>query len=125
MKKILLADDVKVVRVSLRTILKRFPQEWDFFEGQDGSSILEAYFEHQPDIILLDVVLPEVDGWEILRTIRDVDEDVRIVMLTASDEPKDVLKAVELGADGFVGKPFDMDELADALGLRKSLAYSA
>lgn len=116
-KKILIADDASTIRMVLKRLLQRLDGEWEISEADEGGSILDTYFELSPDYILLDVELPEVNGWEILSTIRDFDKDTKIIMVTASERTEDVLKAAELGADGFVGKPFDINELADALGL--------
>ena len=117
MKRILIADDVRAVRMVLRRQLNKLSRDWIIEEACDGEETLDCYFASEPDVILLDVEIPEADGWEVLQTIREVDKDVIIIMVTASDSPGDVVRAVSLGASGFVGKPFDPEELADALGV--------
>ena len=116
-KRILIGDDVKIVRMVLRRFLERLAPNSTIIESWDGSSIMDAFFAYEPEVVLLDVELPEIDGWEILRCIREVDPKVKVIMVTSSQTPEDVQKAVELGAAGFVGKPFDLAELSDALGL--------
>lgn len=116
MKRILIADDVKAIRMVLKRMVSKLSGEWVINEACDGEETLDHYFASEPDIVLLDVEIPLIDGWNVLQTIREVDSDVTIIMVTASEAPEDVMRAVELGASGFVGKPFDPDELADALG---------
>lgn len=99
-----------------RTLLK-LGEDWIIHEAADGGAILDAYFDFEPAIVLLDVELPDVDGWEILRCIREIDDKTIVIMITSSRTPEHVQKAIEMGATGFVGKPFDKEELAEALGV--------
>lgn len=114
-KKILIADDVETTRLILKRMLLKLSDSWVIEEARDGEEALDSYFHFQPDYVLLDVELPELDGWEILQCIREIDKETTIIMVTASNEPDDVLRAKELGANGFVCKPFDTAEFADAL----------
>ena len=125
MQRILIADDSAVIRVVLRRMVTRLGLNCEILEATDGENVMDTYFECEPSVILLDVEMPQVNGWEILRCIRDIDEETRVIMVTASKTPDDVLKAIALGADGFVGKPFDHDELLDALGFTTEFAMSA
>ncbi len=76
----------------------------------DGEAGLEAAQAHRPHVVLLDIAMPGPDGFEICRRLRLLD-DVPIVMLTARDEVIDKVHALNLGADDYVAKPFDFDEL--------------
>lgn len=76
----------------------------------DGQKALQAFAEFKPDIILLDVMLPDMDGWQICRKIRE-SSDVPIIMITAKRESFDKVMGLELGADDYVTKPFDMPEV--------------
>lgn len=104
----------------LRRTLSQLSSEFSFIEAGCGKEAIDRYFLEEPDVLLLDVQLPGMEGWEILEWIRQVDQDVQIFMVTASGQPESVHKAIRLGANGFVGKPFDKEELADALGLSGS-----
>jgi two-component system KDP operon response regulator KdpE len=71
----------------------------------DGEAGLEAFFEHEPDVVLLDVTMPVKNGYEVLKDIRRV-SDVPVIMLTARGEDTDQVRGLELGADDYVAKPF-------------------
>ena len=118
LKRLLIADDSKTVRMVLHKTLLKLGEDWIIHEAADGPSILDSYFDFEPAIVLLDVELPGVDGWEILRCIREIDDKTIVIMITSSRLPEHVQRAIEMGASGFVGKPFDKDELAEALGVR-------
>ena len=77
------------------------------YDGREG---LRALHEHAPDLVVLDVMMPEMDGWETCRRIREV-SDVPIVMLTARGNESDRITGLRLGADDYVAKPFSMREL--------------
>jgi DNA-binding response OmpR family regulator len=77
---------------------------------QDGQQALEAFHQNPPDLVVLDLMLPGIDGWEICREIRKI-SDVPIIMLTAKGETFDKVLGLELGADDYIVKPFDPKEL--------------
>jgi two-component system KDP operon response regulator KdpE len=108
--RILVVDDAPDVVESVRL---GFTLQWREVEvlGADGGERALDLLEHeQPDLILLDIGLPGVDGYEVLRQIRAF-SDVPVIMLTARDEPLDLVKGLELGADDYVTKPFNHLEL--------------
>lgn len=78
--------------------------------ASDGKSGVDIFFKAHPDIVLLDIMLPEMDGWEVCREIRKTDK-TPIIMLTAKDETVDKVTGLELGADDYISKPFDMKEV--------------
>ncbi|MBQ2841304.1 MAG: response regulator transcription factor [Oscillospiraceae bacterium] len=78
--------------------------------ASDGKSGVDIFFKAHPDIVLLDIMLPELDGWEVCREIRKTDK-TPIIMLTAKDETVDKVTGLELGADDYISKPFDMKEV--------------
>ena len=120
--KILIAEDVKSTRMVLRRMIEKMPGDWDITEAEDGERALELYFQIAPEVIFLDVQLPKVNGWGLLSYVRRSDDETQIVMVTASKEAEDVQKAADLGANGFVGKPFDNDELREFLRCSEVLA---
>jgi two-component system KDP operon response regulator KdpE len=108
--RILVVDDAPDVVESVRL---GFTLQWREVEvlGADGGERALDLLEHeQPDLILLDIGLPGMDGYELLRQIRAF-SDVPVIMLTARDEPLDLVKGLELGADDYVTKPFNHLEL--------------
>lgn len=106
--KILVVDDEpKIVRL-VRAYLER--DGFDVIEAADGRRAVAVARRQPPDLIVLDVMLPELDGLEVCREIRRF-SDVPIIMLTARDEDADKLVGLELGADDYVTKPFSPGEL--------------
>ena len=86
-------------------------QTYSVRSAENGKLGLRAMYERQPDIILLDVTMPEKDGWETLRRIREI-SNVPIIMLTARSEEADILQGFALGADDYVTKPFSFAQLS-------------
>jgi DNA-binding response OmpR family regulator len=108
MKKILLIDDDP----TLQRLLSQF-LEADSFEvssAQNGSTGLRLAYDQRPDLILLDVMLPGMDGWEVCARLREL-SDVPIIMLTAKTTEADKLRGFRLGVDDYVTKPFSFAEL--------------
>ena len=106
--KILLVDDDPNIRqlVNLYLVKEGFEVEM----SERGDEALKKVLASPPDLILLDVMLPGMDGWQVLREVRR-SSNVPIIMLTAKDETFDKVLGLELGADDYVAKPFDMKEL--------------
>lgn len=77
----------------------------------DGAGALMSYVRHAPDVLFLDIGLPDINGHEVLERLFKIDPDAYVVMFSGNGDRKNVLKAVELGARGFVGKPFTRDKL--------------
>ena len=107
-KKILLVDDEPKVRELIRVYLEK--DGYDVIMSADGKSAIEQAQRHKPDLVLLDLNLPEVDGLEVCRAIRR-HSNVPIIMLTARDDEIDKIVGLELGADDYVTKPFSPREL--------------
>jgi DNA-binding response OmpR family regulator len=81
-------------------------------EAYDGQTGLQLALEQDPDLILLDLMLPQMNGFEVCRTLRDKGRTTPVIMLTAREEEADKVLGLELGADDFLVKPFDMKELS-------------
>ena len=79
--------------------------------ARDGASGLDAALSHPPDVILLDIMLPKMNGYEVCRAIRDRAIDVPILMLTAKGQEEDIILGLNLGADDYITKPFKIGEL--------------
>ncbi|MDR3242392.1 MAG: response regulator transcription factor [Clostridiales Family XIII bacterium] len=107
-KKILIIEDEKSISDIVRFNLKKEGFETEAaYDGEDG---LEKALNGNPDLILLDVMLPGIDGFEVCRKVRE-DSSVPIIMLTAKEEEVDKVVGLELGADDYITKPFGMREL--------------
>jgi two-component system, OmpR family, KDP operon response regulator KdpE len=110
MTKILVVDDEADVVEALRIGFALQWREIDVLGAGDGATALDLIEREHPDIVLLDIGLPDMDGFEVLRQVRAF-SDVAIVMLTARDDAIDKVKGLELGADDYVTKPFNHLEL--------------
>ncbi|MCP9964365.1 response regulator transcription factor [Actinomadura madurae] len=76
-----------------------------------GARAVEMARKHRPDLLLLDVMLPDGNGWQVCRTVRSEREDVPVVFLTARDAPADIVGGLALGGDDYITKPFNIDEV--------------
>lgn len=107
-EKILVVDDeVKIVRV-VRAYLEK--EGYQVAEANDGRQALESARREHPDLVILDLMLPEMSGWDVCRTLRQ-ESNVPVIMLTAQDEDTDKIVGLELGADDYITKPFNPKEL--------------
>lgn len=109
---ILLADDDPEIR---RLLTLHFSStDCDLIETADGAETLEAVIVHKPDLIILDVMMPELSGWEICKYIKERDDEYAhtgVLMLTAIGEINNALTSPLFGADDYMDKPFDLGEL--------------
>lgn len=109
---ILVADDDTELRRLLREHFGEM--DCDLIETSDGAETLEEIIVHKPELVILDVMMPELNGWEICKYVRERDEffeHVGIVMLTGIGPTNNELTSPLFGADDYIDKPFDFDEL--------------
>jgi DNA-binding NtrC family response regulator len=118
MKKILIVDDEKSIREALRMLLKDDYQISSASSGREGLKMLEE----NPQLVILDVKMPDMDGLEVLRKIRQSNPEMPVVMLSAVDRVKTVVAAMRLGAVDYIAKPFENEELK--MVVSKMLDYS-
>ena len=107
-KRILVVDDEKKIVDIVKAYLER--EGYQVIAAYDGEAALDLAHRQPLDLIVLDLMLPEISGWDVCRTLRK-DSDVPIIMLTARDETTNKIVGLELGADDYVTKPFDPKEL--------------
>lgn len=107
-KKILIVDDEKAIVDILNHNLKR--EGYDTVQAYDGEEALEKVKNEKPDLILLDVMLPKMDGFSVCKTIRQT-SNVPILMVTAKEDVVDKVIGLELGADDYITKPFSVREV--------------
>ena len=107
-RKILIVDDDRNICELLRLYIEK--EGYTTAEAHDGEQAVELFNREQPALILLDIMLPKMDGWQVCREIRKT-SDVPIIMLTAKGEVFDKILGLELGADDYVVKPFEAKEV--------------
>lgn len=107
-KKILIVEDEANIRELLRLYLER--EGYTVLEAENGVEGIKKWKSDKPDMLLLDVMMPVMDGWAVCREIR-AESDVPIIMLTAKGETADRVSGLEMGADDYIVKPFEVKEL--------------
>ena len=112
-KKILIVDDDKDIVKIVTTMLEG--KGWNVAAAYSGHEALESVNASKPDIILLDIMMPEMNGIEVLKRIKKIDAGTRIIMITAFGDVESYLDSMELGAYEYINKPFETDELLDMI----------
>ena len=108
-KRILIVEDEKNIVDILSFNLTR--EGYETLEAYDGQAGLQLALEQNPDLILLDLMLPKMDGFDVCRNLRKENRSTPVIMLTAREEETDKVLGLELGADDYITKPFSMREL--------------
>lgn len=107
-EKILVIDDEETTVQLISMLLEK--RDFEVIKAYRAEEGLRKAYRYQPDLILLDIMMPDMDGWEVCKRLREM-SDVPIIFLTARGETKDVVKGLEMGADDYIVKPYDNDEL--------------
>lgn len=113
MKKILVVDDAAFMRQVLKTHFNK--SGFHVVEAANGLEAIDMYKQEKPDIVTLDVTMPELDGIGALREIMKFDEQAKVCMITAMGQQSLILESVKLGAKDFIVKPFDADDLIEKI----------
>jgi len=113
MAKILIVDDAEFLRVRITKMLSG--DGFEVFEAENGLKAVATYKQVHPDVVLMDVTMPEMDGLTALKEIRSFDPTAKVVMLTALGQESVVLEAVKSGARDFVVKPFERERVMSAI----------
>lgn len=122
-KRILIADDEPNIVISLEFLMKR--EGFDVQVAADGEAALQAIGAQLPDLVLLDIMLPKKDGFEVCQQIRANPQwrSIKVLMLTAKGRDTEVSKGIALGADAYMTKPFSTRDLVEKV--RQLLGLSA
>lgn len=113
-KKILIVDDAAFMRMMIKDILTKNGYEV-VGEANDGTVAVEKYGELKPDLVIMDITMPEMDGIEAVRRIKKMDPNANIVMCSAMGQQAMVIDAIQAGAKDFVVKPFQPDRVLEAV----------
>lgn len=111
MKKIIIADDEHKILMSLEYSFKK--NGYDVYIARDGTEVLDFLKDMVPDVILLDIMMPNLDGYSALEIIRQDErlKNTKVIFLSAKNNPKDIEKGLEMGADAYVTKPYSIKRL--------------
>lgn len=107
-KRVLIVDDEQAIRESLQLLLK---SNFDVVTAQNGMAALESIQSAVPDLVLLDLIMPQLGGMDTLRKIRELHQNIPVIMLTGTSTVKSAVEAMKIGAKDYVNKPFDVEEL--------------
>lgn len=113
MAKILIADDALFMRVTLGDILKGAGHT--VCEAKNGSELLKVYEEEMPDLVMLDITMPEMDGLTALKELKKIYPNVKVIMCSAMGQKAMVMDAISHGAYDFIVKPFDKSKVLESV----------
>ncbi len=114
MKRVLIVDDAAFMRAALRKILEKNDYEV-VGEGVNGRSAISLYKELNPDVVTMDITMPEMDGLTALKHIREFDSKAKVIMISAMGQEAMVREAILYGAQTFIVKPFKEDFIIETL----------
>ena len=114
MARVLIVDDAAFMRMMLKDILVKNGYEV-VGEAENGQRGVERYFELLPDVVTMDITMPEMNGIEAVRKIKEKDPNARVVMCSAMGQQAMVIEAIQAGAKDFIVKPFQADRVLEAL----------
>ncbi|REE94427.1 two-component system chemotaxis response regulator CheY [Paenibacillus taihuensis] len=112
--RILVVDDAAFMRMMIRDILTKNGYEV-VGEAQDGAQAVEKYKEFKPDLITMDITMPEMDGIAALKEIKKLDSNAKVIMCSAMGQQAMVIDAIQAGAKDFIVKPFQADRVIEAI----------
>jgi two-component system chemotaxis response regulator CheY len=110
----LIADDEAFIRQVLEKMLVRLGVDV-VASAENGRQAIALYAEHRPDIVILDIAMPEMDGLETLKEILATDPSARVLMCTSFSSKQYVVEAVKIGAKGYLNKPFDLEKIREKI----------
>lgn len=113
MATVLIVDDAMFMRTKASRLLTE--EGYETVEAVNGAEAVQKYASVRPDLVLMDITMPVMDGIEALRAIRGLDDDAKVIMVTALGQRSMVLEAIRAGAKDFVVKPFQPDKLLEAV----------
>lgn len=115
MKKLLIVDDSKIIRSKIARSLGEYGMELVGF-ASNGKDAVARFQACHPDVVTMDITMPEMDGIECIHELRALDAKVRILVVSALADKATAIQALKEGAQGFLCKPFTEDELTEAMG---------
>lgn len=112
----MIVDDSSLIRARIQN-----EYDQDSFqivaEASDGQKAIDAFLKHRPEVVTMDLTMPNIDGIQTIEKIIEIDDEVKILVVSALNDKNTGMEAIEKGALGFINKPFTPEELRDALNL--------
>lgn len=113
MKQLLIVDDQFGIRILLNEVFQK--EGYKIFQASNGKQALDIVKMRRPDLVLLDIKIPGIDGIEILKRMKKIVPDIKVIVMTAYGELNMIEEAMELGAITYFAKPFDIEEMRDTV----------
>lgn len=120
MSRILIVDDAPFIRLMLKDILVK-ENHVIVAEADTGQEGIELFKKHAPDLVMMDITMPEMNGIEAVKEILSIDQDAKIIMCSAMGQQRRIMEAIESGAKDFIVKPFAENSVIDAVNRVLSL----
>ena len=114
MARVMIADDSEAIRIALKDIILDGKHEL-VTEAKDGAEAVEKFVDFKPDVLLLDLVLPEKDGLTTLKEIKETNPNAKIIMITVLDNKQMIQDCISAGAVGYITKPFTGDKVLESI----------
>ena len=113
--KVLLVDDAAFVRMSLKKILDDMALRFEYIEAGDGEDAIEKYKIYSPDLVIMDITMPKMDGITAVGRIKEIDDNAKIIMCSSMGYQEKVLDAITAGAKDFIIKPYEAAKVAKSV----------
>jgi len=113
-KRILIVDDAAFMRMMIKNIVTKNGYEV-IGEAENGQVAVELYKQHKPDLVTMDITMPEMNGIEGVKAIRSIDPNANVIMCSAMGQQAMVMEAIQAGAKDFIVKPFQQDRILQAI----------
>ena len=114
-KRVLIVDDAALIRTMLREIIHGATSHTVVGEAENGLKAIDAYIKLKPDIVFMDAIMPEMDGFQVTKAIMRIDPNAKIVMCSSEKRQDDVVEAFKLGVKDYIVKPFDLSRVITCL----------
>lgn len=115
MLKVLIVDDSLIIRKKITKIIEKLGHEV-LFSAKDGQEAIDAYSQYKPDLVTMDITMPDMDGITAVKHIISKDIEAKIIMVTSHGQEDMVIKSIQAGAVGYMLKPITEDKMAQAIG---------
>ena len=113
--RVMLAEDHAIVREGLRSLIEKQPDMKIVCEAEDGRTAVERVRELLPDLVIMDITMPEMDGIEAVKAIKGIDGNSNIIMCSAMGQQAMVIESIQAGAKDFIVKPFQAERVIEAV----------
>lgn len=114
MKKLLICDDSMLIRLQLKNFITEKFKDYTVLEAKNGAEALELYKKENPDLVVMDIVMPEMDGIECLRNIKLINKHSKVLILSSVGNKEILKEALKAGADNFLQKPWSEELIMQA-----------